>query len=371
MPERLNGPSVLALVPDFTGPAAWRCLFPFTALKKQGYPADWAEKDHPLVGSLAPMYDGYLLLRTAWPPAYRRQADAWFDSIHRAGKFVVLDLDDDILSENETKRRVDLQWTEGRSYAELEAERLERIHVAQMVDGITVTTQRLATITRQYTDRPIVVVPNAIDLAFFRRIVRATPRMVPGLTIGWTGGRRSDRDVAEMAEAWSRIAHRYPASVVNFVTAGWLPPVIRDTIPEDRLTVLPWLPLERYPESYRQIDIGCCSVAPTMFNAAKSGIKAMEHAAAGAAVIASPLLYSKLVEHGVSGFIAETAAEWEAALIQLIESPSLRSMMTRRLLKTVERKYSLARNLHAWPDAWARIADEARERRGSLQLARA
>jgi glycosyltransferase involved in cell wall biosynthesis len=296
-------------------------------------------------------------------------AEGWFASIRRAGKFVALDLDDDIVSENETRRRVDLQWMEGKTVAQLEAERFERIWVAQTVDAITVSTQRLATIVRQYTDRPVHVVGNAIDLQWFRAVLRATPRTVPGLTVGWAGGKRSDADVREMAMAWQKVAARYPSSVVNFVVAGYLPPIIKELIPEDRLTVLGWRPLETYPASYRQIDIGCCSVAPTMFNAAKTAIKSYEHSAAGAAVVASPLLYSKVIDHGTSGYIAQTVEEWDEALSRLIESPSLRSMMARRLLKVVEKKHSLAGNLWRWPAAWQQIAEEARSQGGVLKLA--
>jgi hypothetical protein len=44
-------------------------------------------------------------------------------------------------------------------------------------------------------------------------------------------------------------------------------------------------------------------------------------------------------------------------------------MMARRLYKTVERHHTLSRNLWRWPAAWQAIAEGARERRGSPQLA--
>jgi glycosyltransferase involved in cell wall biosynthesis len=363
------GPSVLALVGDMTGPSLWRVLQPVTALERAGYPAGWDRTGNQLVGSIAPSFDGYVLPRTSWPPEQRRMAEAWFASIHRAGKFVVFDADDDVFTHHETARRVDLNWTDGKSVERLEAERFERIWAMQQCDGVTVSTQRLATIVRTMTDRPVIVVANAIDIRWFRKVVRSTLREVPGLTIGWTGGRRSDRDVELMAEAWGRIAARYPASAVNFVVAGWLPAIIRDTIPADRLTVLPWLPLERYPASYRQIDIGCAAVADTSFNAAKSPIKCFEHAAAGAAVVASPLLYGKVIEHGVSGFLATTADEWEAGLSTLIDSPATRSMMAKRLIRKVEKCHSLAVNLHKWPEAWTAIRNNTQARRRRLVIA--
>ena len=284
-----------------------------------------------------------------------------------SGKFVVYEADDDVFTERETQRRVELDWTDGKSLEDLESERQERLWAMQQCDGVTVSTQRLATIVRQFTDKPVVVVPNAIDLRWFTAVVRGSKRQVEGLTVGWAGGRRHDRDVEAMAEAWGRIARRFPD--VTFVVQGHQPEVIRENVPAERIVSLPWLPPETYPVGIRQVDIGCCAVADTPFNRAKSNIKAMEYAAAGAAVVASPLLYSSLVDHGASGMIATTAGEWEDGLGLLIESNATRQMMARRLLRTVEKHHSLEGNLHRWPQAWAQIAETVRERRGRLIVA--
>jgi glycosyltransferase involved in cell wall biosynthesis len=358
MPERLTGPSVLALVGDMTGPTLWRVLQPITALEKVGYACGWDLNHNPAISAIAPAFDGYLLPRFSWAPEHLKMAEAWFASTRKAGKFVVYDADDDIFTGAETHRRVELDWTEGKSFEQLEAERWERIWAMQQCDGVTVSTQRLATIVRGFTQKPVVVVPNAIDLRWFRGVVQATPRQIPGLTIGWAGGRRHDRDVEQMAEAWGRIARRYPD--VRFVVQGHQPPVILEHVPFDRIARLPWMSLETYPSGLAQIDVGCCAVADTPFNRPKSNIKAMEYAAAGAAVVASPTLYAGLVDGGYSGFIAETAGEWEDALAQLVEQHATRKMMAKRLLKTVERRHSLAGNLWRWPAAWSAIQESVK-----------
>jgi len=373
--DRLTGPSVLALVGEQRiGPDLWRVFQPMKALEDAGYPCGWAYKKYPTDGTpggnvaaffndltfglIHGTYDGYLLPRMGWPPDYRRVAEAWFADCRAKGKFVVYDADDDVFTSQETHRRVELGWMEGKSYEQLEAERFERIWAMQQCDGVTVSTQRLATIVRSFTNRPVVVVPNAIDLVWFRGVVRQTKRQIPGLTIGWAGGRRHDRDVEQMAEAWGRIAARYPE--VRFVVQGWVPPVILEHVGRDRLSILPWMNLERYPCGLAQIDIACCFAADTPFNRAKSPIKCFEAAAAGSAVVASPTLYGAVVDHGGSGFIAEGAAEIEDALAQLIESNATRRMMAKRLLKTVEKRHSLAGNLWRWPAAWSQIAESAR-----------
>lgn len=361
MTERLTGPSMLALVGrERTGPDLWRVLQPITALEHAGYMAGWDYKDNALIGQIAPLYDGYMLPRISWPSAQRRMAEGWFASIRRAGKLTVYDADDDVFTAAETQRRVELGWAEGKTPAQLEAERFERIWAMQQCDGVTVSTQRLATIVRSFTSKPVVVVPNAIDLPWFRGVVQATTRQVPGLTVGWAGGRRHDRDVEMMAEAWGRIARRYPD--VTFVVQGHQPEVIAQLVPSERIVSLPWMSLETYPAGLAQIDIGCCAVADTPFNRPKSNIKAMEYAAAGAAVVASPTLYSGLIEDRVSGYIADSVHLWEFWLSRLVESHAQRQIMATRLLKTVERRYSLAVNLWRWPAAWSQIAEHARGR---------
>jgi glycosyltransferase involved in cell wall biosynthesis len=373
--ERLAGPALLGLVADRTGPSLWRVLQPFTALQKAGYRCGWDFQDAHGIGSVAPLFDGYLLSRMAWKPTERRLAEHWFRMIRRAGKVVIYDADDDIFTSTLSFRTVELGWAAGRSFAELEAERFERIWAMQQCDGVTVSTQRLATVVRSYTDKPVIVVPNAIDVPWFRRVLFQYPesgskepvdrvRRRQHTTIGWAGGRRPDADLAPMATAWGRIAERF--SQVTFVVQGHVAPVITDRVPSERRTILPWMPLEQYPAGLVEIDIGCAAVTDDRFNRCKSAIKAMEYAVAGAAVVATPTIYSQVIEHGRTGYLAETADEWEAALAELVSRPALRAMIARRLLRVVERKCSLRENLWRWPAAWSAIAEDARVRRGRL-----
>lgn len=369
MTERLSGPSVLALVGrERTGPDLWRVWQPISALERRGYWCGWDFKDNGQIGTIAPAFDGYVLPRISWPADHRKVAEDWFRLVRASGKFAVYEADDDVFTEREIQRRVELDWTDGKSLEDLESERAERVWAMQQCDGVTVSTPRLATIVRQFTDKPVIVVPNAIDLRWFRAVVLGSKRQIPGLTVGWAGGRRHDRDVEAMAEAWGRIARRFPD--VTFVVQGHQPEVITELVPNERIVRLPWLKPEVYPVGLRQVDIACCALADTPFNRAKSPIKCMEAAAAGSAVVASPLLYSGIVDHGFSGLIATSAGEWEDALGLLIENRSQRQMMARRLLRTVERKHSLEGQLFRWPLAWSQIQESARERgRGRLVVA--
>jgi glycosyltransferase involved in cell wall biosynthesis len=343
-----------------SGPSLWRVLQPFTALQKLGYPAAWDFKSADGIGALAPRYDAYLLSRMAWPPGQRRLAEIWFSVVRRAGKLVIYDADDDIFTDHLSHRAIELGWADGKEADELDAERRERVWTMCQCDGVTVSTQRLATVVRSFTDRPVLVVPNAIDVAWFSGVVRATVRQIQGPTIGWAGGRRPDRDVEMMAEAWGRIARR--RADVSFVVAGHFAAVVAEHVPYERLAPIPWLPLERYPSALAEIDIACCSVSDEPFNRCKSVIKAYEAALAGSAVVASPTLYGSLIEHGQNGYLASTVDEWDEHLTTLLDRPSLRSIMATRLRRHVERRCSLREQLWRWPSAWSSIMESARAR---------
>lgn len=368
MTEPLRGPAMLGLVGDLNGSALWRVLWPLTALQKLGYRAEWDSNAALLVGamSVSPSspFDGYVLPRLSWPTAARPIAERWLSDIHDAGRFVVYDLDDDMLTSADTYRRIELGLGAGRTFDQLEADRADRLWALRASDGVTVSTEHLAAIVRSFTERPVVVVPNAIDVPWFRGVVRASRRQIPGTTIGWAGGMRANRDVDPMAEAWGRVARRYPG--VRFVVQGHVPPAILEKLGRDRLAILPWMSLERYPAGLAQVGIACCSVAPTRFNASKSPIKAYEAALAGSAVVATSTLYGQVIDDGRTGYLAETTDEWEQALAELIERPALRAIMATRLRKRVERTWSLRANLHRWPHAWSAIAESARVRRGRL-----
>lgn len=363
---------MLALVGDLSGPALWRVLQPVAALQARGYPAEWDFRTAPAVAHATSAFDGFVLPRLAWPPAARGLAARWFDLLRAAGKVVVFDADDDIFSFADTARRIEIGWTDGASFDELEAKRAARLWALRACDGVTVSTDSLAEIVRSFTQRPVVVVPNAIDLPWVRTVLRRATRRIAGVTIGWAGGMRSGRDLAVVAEAWRRLAARFPS--LTFVVQGHPDPGLISAVPADRLVLLPWLPLDRYCEGLAEVDIAICAVASDRWNANKSPIKAMEAAVAGAAVVASPTVYGRLVEHGRTGYLAETADDWERHLADLIARPALRAIMATRLLRVVEREHALARNVGAWPEAWRAIAADAAERRardGEYVLARA
>lgn len=359
----MEAPRVLTLVGSDNGSTLWRTFQPAAELQRQGYCVEWdySSADGVMAAIAAKQIEAVVLARLAWATDQLANRDTFIEMFHQMGVAVFYECDDD-------------QWLSIDEHLtdEQDREMLARdqasIHTLRRCDGVTVSTQRLATIVRTLTDRPVAVVPNLIDLAWFRAVQAQAVRVARGLTIGWYGSKRQDDDLEPLGRAWERIAVRYPK--VNFVIAGHVSPVIAERVPAERLTVIPYLPLDSYPLGLVNIDIGCASVANNRFNRAKSIIKALEYGSRGrTAVVATPTLYREIIRDGDTGYLAETADEWETALAKLIEDVALRRALARRLGRVVERDYSLQIHAHKWLGAWRFLIDSWREReRGKVQL---
>jgi len=79
-----------------------------------------------------------------------------------------------------------------------------------------------------------------------------------------------------------------------------------------------------YMKSLSSCDIALLPLHDDEFTRHKSDVKFIEAAAARTAVIASPTVYADTIEHGVTGVIARTPAEWEAALDKMISAEGAR-----------------------------------------------
>lgn len=353
----LVGPSVLALVGGSHRADAchmWRVWQPFQMLQGYGYPAEWGINADPRVVRLAYRFQAILLCRLSWMEPQWKGAREWFDRAHAAGRRIWYECDDDLFSPFVVQQQHQGIARET-PIEQLEAERVGSLWTMQQCDGVTVSTQRLATVVRQFTDKPVEVIPNAIDAHWFQSVQAQAERTVPGLTIGWAGGNRPDGDLRAMAEAWGRIAKRYPH--VTFVVCGHQPGCISQHVPETRLKRLPWRPVTEYPLELVNIDIACCPLEARHFNRAKTPIKAWEYGLSGAAVVASPTVYGQCIRDRENGFLATTADEWEERLAMLVEMDALRRKLAEDLKRDVLAQWTLERQYRRWPEAWRRLME--------------
>lgn len=359
-------PRVLALYREQDICFWWRIQSPFDRLFERGHGYAYAHlDDDPNVAWYADLFDAVVLPRMSWEERHTDHGRWFIDRLHAAGLCVIYEVDDDVFGEH-INQRLHVTLHTDATLERLEQRRLERLAAMRLCDGVTVSSRRLASVVSRYVDTPVAVIPNAIDSRWWRQAAKGwRKRVYPEPVVGWAGGARPDEDLTVVAEAWRRIAERYPA--VRFVTIGW-PSDEFGRVPPDRLTRLPWMLLEEYTRALAQFDVACCSVADRPFNRAKTAIKAWEAALSGAAVVATPTLYGRVVTHGEDGLLAETADEWEAALSRLLDDPAERRRLWRNQRRRVAAEHSLDKNLWRWPAGYATIIEEWRARRAASRI---
>ena len=95
----------------------------------------------------------------------------------------------------------------------------------------------------------------------------------------------------------------------------------------------------------QRMDIGLYPLQDEEWVKGKSGLKAIQYMAVGLPVVASALgCNSRVIEHGVSGYLVRSRSEWVTALLRLIDSPSLRQKLGLSGRNRVEQLFSVEKN---------------------------
>ena len=110
---------------------------------------------------------------------------------------------------------------------------------------------------------------------------------------------------------------------------------------------------ERYHALLETADIVLIPLQPTRFNQHKSDLKFLESAAHSVASLASPTVYSRVIRHGETGLIYESAEEFATQLTRLIVDVPFRRRLAANAYRYVAKNRLLAR-YYRERDAWYR-----------------
>jgi glycosyltransferase involved in cell wall biosynthesis len=250
---------------------------------------------------------------------------------------LVLDLDDDLW-------RIDPSNTGAWAVYSDPGMRARLAQNVARADAVTTTTARLAARLAEL-NRNVHVIPNAIPawLLTHNKPTR-NPRVV---TIGWAGSSTHAMDWAECDTALRTVIGHTRTEL--HVMGDWSPTWSR--VPPERVRITRWITgVETYHRAI-DFDIGLAPLARHPFNEAKSPIKALEYAALGIPVIASPVgPYADFVQDGVTGLLARTSADWKRHLKTLIHDPD-----ARRELGAAARRLAAAFTIQAVAPLWERV----------------
>jgi len=186
----------------------------------------------------------------------------------------------------------------------------------------------LAEHARRAGARRVEYLPTVIDASRYRV---ATDAADATYTIGWIGSPLTARYLPLVRDALAEVCRDERARVM-VVGAG---PVTLDSVP---IEARPWSEATEVAELER-FDVGIMPLPDGPWERGKCGYKLIQYMACGRPVVASPVgMSAQIVEHGVTGLLARTSADWVAAL-RALRDPALRARMGAAGRAKVEREY--------------------------------
>lgn len=201
---------------------------------------------------------------------------------------------------------------------------------------------RLITVGNSYLEarataagaRRIEQIPTVVDLDRYR-LLEAKERGRLGshpLSIVWIGSPVTARYLEIVREPLQRIAERREIElrVIGAAAPDWA---------GVRALSVSWAEATEALDVARG-DIGIMPLVDSAWERGKCGYKLVQYMASGLPVVASPVGANRdIVMPGQTGFLAQTSADWEAALEQLAANPALRGEFGRRGRLRVESDY--------------------------------
>jgi glycosyltransferase involved in cell wall biosynthesis len=247
---------------------------------------------------------------------------AWGEALlSRAGVPFVVDYDDAVFHKYDTHRTAAVRVLLGRKIDT----------IMQMATLVIAGNAYIEEHARLAGAKRVERIPTAIDLDRYPPVPRLEN---PVFTVGWIGSPGTARYLQEVRDALAELCARGSCRVV-LVGSG---DVDLEGVPA---AVRPWFEDTEAAE-IRGFDVGIMPVPDNPWERGKSGYKLIQYMACGLPVVASPVGENRrIVEDGLTGFLAMTREDWVRSLARLREYPRLREEMGRRGRRKVEEAYCL------------------------------
>ena len=332
---------ILALHDGGTGCCWYRIVVPLRELEKHGHEVTLMsanDDDHATI-TLSDMA-GYDVII-----GQRLNLHKGMETWRRArGPFsrLVYDTDDDCFSVNTEN------WAAFQLYGKPEVQDAV-MHMSEVSDLVTVTTEHLAGVMRENTGNPnIAVLPNCVPglVLDLLRPENARP------AVGWQGGGSHGADVGIIAEPVRRFLKRFPNWDLRLVGTDFRPTFGAGK----RTRYSKWVSVYKDPSGYYaslDFDIGLAPLAMKPFDYSKSNVKVLEYAARGIPSIATDCpVYSSFIRHGENGFLVKAEHEWLRYMSILANDGELRRKMGEQAREDV-RAWTIEENWQQWADAYS------------------
>jgi glycosyltransferase involved in cell wall biosynthesis len=178
-------------------------------------------------------------------------------------------------------------------------------------------------------------IPSVVDADLYQPLPRAESN--GRVCVGWSGSATTVGNL-DLIEAPLRDVARRDDVRIQLVGVEQSP------FADLELTALPWR-AETEVEDLRKLDVGLAPAPITEWNKRKFFMKLVQYMALGIPPVCSPIGSNpEVIEHGRTGFLADTREEWVGAIERLVTDAALRLEMSERAAKVAHEKYTLQAN---------------------------
>ncbi|MDQ1728477.1 MAG: hypothetical protein QOD33_602 [Pyrinomonadaceae bacterium] len=180
-------------------------------------------------------------------------------------------------------------------------------------------------------------VPSVVDTRQYVFRPQSKETKSGEVCLGWSGSPTTIGNIKVIAGALAKLAKRVPHRV--HLIGG-----TEFDLPAVQYSAQKWA-AETEVDDLRKIQVGMVPLPLNEWNKWKFYMKTAQYMALGIPTVATPLGSNpEVVQHGVTGFLANTDDEWVEYLGRLIQDEELRSRMSRAAAQTAQEKYSLQSN---------------------------
>jgi glycosyltransferase involved in cell wall biosynthesis len=181
----------------------------------------------------------------------------------------------------------------------------------------------------------VVYNPTTIDTDNHHNIVKHDPN--DKLVVGWTGSHSTVRYIELLFPIIERLMNHHD---FRFVLISDLPP---DNCPPF-VEFIKWNK-ETEIRDLGKLDIGLMPLEDDRWAKGKCGFKALQYLSLGIPALVSPVgVNTKIVDHGINGFVCKNDEEWFMYLEQLLKDRSLLKKLSASTRSKVEQEYSVRSN---------------------------
>jgi glycosyltransferase involved in cell wall biosynthesis len=184
-------------------------------------------------------------------------------------------------------------------------------------------------------NKNVVYNPTTIDTNNYHN--RVKDQSGEEFVIGWTGSHSTIRYIGEIVPVLSKLEKKYTFTFR----------VISDFKPEFELNSLEYVKWKKESEieDLLGFNIGIMPLVNDKWANGKCGFKALQYMSLGIPALVSPVgVNSRIVDHGLNGFICDTPEEWETSIETLLKNRETLGEMSKQTRKKIIDYYSVKSN---------------------------